>query len=434
MTSNDEMSPEEIMKIVKVASELGMKKVKLTGGEPLLRQEVPKIVSEIAHYVDEVSLTTNGVLLEKYARTLHNAGLKRVNVSLPSITPENFQKITGKPCVQQVKNGIEAALQIGLYPVKINVVVLKDINVDEIPKMVDFAEEVGATLQLIEFQPIPCENVAYWRNFYHDLAPIEDWLSSKATALEENLLHKRKRYVLKWNGGFVSVEIVRPMHNSRFCQNCTRLRVTSDGKLKPCLLRNDNLVDTVSLLRQGAKVSELKEAFKKAATLREPYWKEDEKMPTTNPSRQQPLRMVDIAEKLVVKRTAEAQGKIWLQEETIQKIRRGQVEKGDVLSAANVAGILAVKKTPELIPLCHPIPISQVTMTFQFAAGHIMAKCKVVGEYKTGVEMEALEGVSTALLTIWDMVKYLEKNENGQYPHTKIGEIRVLKKKKEPKT
>ena len=157
-------------------------------------------------------------------------------------------------------------------------------------------------------------------------------------------------------------------------------------------------------------------------------------MPKTKSSPQQPLKMVDIAGKPVVKRIAEAQGKIWLQPETIQKIRGGNVEKGDVLSAANVAGVLATKKTPELIPLCHPIPISQVTIDFQVGAEYIMARCKVVTEYKTGVEMEALVGISTALLTIWDMVKYLEKDENGQYPHTKIGEITILKKKKEPKT
>jgi cyclic pyranopterin phosphate synthase len=150
------------------------------------------------------------------------------------------------------------------------------------------------------------------------------------------------------------------------------------------------------------------------------------------PSRQ-PLKMVDIAEKPVVKRIAEAEGKIWLQPQTIKKIREGMVEKGDVFSAATVAGILAAKKTPELIPLCHPIPISQVEVKFETSETHITAKCRVVGEYKTGVEMEALVGVTIALLTIWDMVKYLEKDENGQYPHTKIREMRVLKKKKEPK-
>jgi cyclic pyranopterin phosphate synthase len=145
----------------------------------------------------------------------------------------------------------------------------------------------------------------------------------------------------------------------------------------------------------------------------------------------QPVRMVDVFDKPVVKRTAEAEGRIWLQSQTIKKIREGLVEKGDVFSAASIAGILAAKKTPELIPLCHLIPLSQVSLQFNIEKDFVTAKCKVVGEYKTGVEMEALVGVCTALLTILDMVKYLEKDRTGQYPHTKIGEIRVLSKQKE---
>ena len=143
-----------------------------------------------------------------------------------------------------------------------------------------------------------------------------------------------------------------------------------------------------------------------------------------------PLKMVDVSEKPVVRRVAEAEGKIWLRPITIEKIREGRVDKGDVFSAANAAGILAAKRTWELIPLCHFIALSQVEMSFSVGEGFVRAKCRVVGDYKTGVEMEALEGVATGLLTIWDMVKYLEKNEEGQYPYTKIGEIRVLKKRK----
>lgn len=141
--------------------------------------------------------------------------------------------------------------------------------------------------------------------------------------------------------------------------------------------------------------------------------------------------MVDISPKPVVKRIAEAEGKIQLQPETIQKIRQGHIKKGDVLSAANMAGILAAKKTPELIPLCHLIPLSKVDINFTIHEKHVTARCTVIAEYKTGVEMEALVGVTTALVTIWDMVKYLEKDEEGQYPDTEITEIKVLKKKKE---
>lgn len=141
--------------------------------------------------------------------------------------------------------------------------------------------------------------------------------------------------------------------------------------------------------------------------------------------------MVDVSPKPVVKRVAEAEGKIRLQPETIQKIRQGRIKKGDVLSAANMAGILAAKKTSELIPLCHLIPLSKVDINFTIHERHVTARCTAIAEYKTGVEMEALVGVATALVTIWDMVKYLEKDEEGQYPATEITEIKVLKKKKE---
>ena len=141
--------------------------------------------------------------------------------------------------------------------------------------------------------------------------------------------------------------------------------------------------------------------------------------------------MVDISNKPIVKRIAEAEGKIWLKPETIKKIQNGLIEKGDVFSTAELAGILAAKKTPEIVPLCHPIPLSQIDISFSVNENFVTARSKVVGEYKTGVEMEALVGVSAALLTIWDMAKYLEKNKKGQYPHTEIDEIRVLKKKKE---
>lgn len=143
-----------------------------------------------------------------------------------------------------------------------------------------------------------------------------------------------------------------------------------------------------------------------------------------------PLRMVDISAKGEVQRMAEAVGRIELRDGTIDAIRMGRVEKGDPLSAATVAGIMAAKRTPELIPLCHPIPLSSVEVEFRLGEGFIEARCIVKASYRTGVEMEALTGVSAALLTIWDMVKYLEKDEEGQYPKTRISEIRVVEKRK----
>ena len=143
-----------------------------------------------------------------------------------------------------------------------------------------------------------------------------------------------------------------------------------------------------------------------------------------------PLKMVDISEKEVAHRTAEAVGRIKLRKETIAAIRKGEVKKGDPLVVAEVACVLAAKRTPEIVPLCHPLPITSVDAEFTLGDVFIEARCRVSADYKTGVEMEALTGVTAALLTIWDMVKYLEKDEAGQYPTTAITDVRVTEKRK----
>lgn len=141
-------------------------------------------------------------------------------------------------------------------------------------------------------------------------------------------------------------------------------------------------------------------------------------------------QMVDISGKGDVTRTAVAAGKIFLRPETLAAIREGTVVKGNVLATARVAATLAVKNTANLIPMCHPIPISSVAVEFSEGEGFIEAMVTVKMTGKTGVEMEALTGVSVALLTVWDMVKSAEKDKGGQYPVTRIDEIRVLEKKK----
>lgn len=142
------------------------------------------------------------------------------------------------------------------------------------------------------------------------------------------------------------------------------------------------------------------------------------------------MSMVDVSEKPVVKRQAEAAGKIFLSPDTIQKIRDGQIKKGDPIMVAEVAAINAAKQTCFLIPHCHQIPLDMVKMSFEVSKDAIQAICLVRAQARTGVEMEALVGVSVALNTLWDMVKYLEKDDMGQYPSTKITDIRVIRKEK----
>ena len=144
------------------------------------------------------------------------------------------------------------------------------------------------------------------------------------------------------------------------------------------------------------------------------------------------MKMIDIGDKSVVERTAVARGELNLKPVTLTTIKEGKIKKGDVLTAAKLAGIQAVKNTPSVIPLCHPIPItySNIDLELNENESKVIATCEVKADYKTGVEMEALTGVCVALLTVWDMTKYLEKDESGQYPTTKIMNIEVVRKVK----
>jgi len=142
------------------------------------------------------------------------------------------------------------------------------------------------------------------------------------------------------------------------------------------------------------------------------------------------MGMVDVTEKTVIRRQAEAEGKIFLSQETVQKINDGMIKKGDPFLVAEVAAMNAAKQTYLLIPHCHQIPLDMVTVSFDVSTESIEARCLVRTHARTGVEMEALVGVSMALNTIWDMVKYLEKDEGGQYSSTRITDIIVIKKEK----
>lgn len=143
------------------------------------------------------------------------------------------------------------------------------------------------------------------------------------------------------------------------------------------------------------------------------------------------MGMIDVSQKPVVLRKAQAAGRICLSRETIETVKSGDIKKGDPLQVAEVAAMNAAKQTYLLIPHCHQIPLDTVNLDFRISQDYIDATCFVKAQARTGVEMEALVGISIALNTIWDMVKYLEKDKQGQYPVTRIEDIRVLKKEKD---
>ncbi len=257
---NDEMSIETIANIVKASTMFGVNKVKFSGGEPLMRNDFEKIILALPDLKD-ISATTNGVFLMQQAENLAMSGLNRINISLPSLSPEIYRKITGGD-VKSVLCGIDAAVSCGLTPVKINMVLMKGINDSELPKMMEFIRryEGKLILQLIELMDFR-QTAKYKVN----IKEVEEFLEKNATHVEERTMHRRRKYHIDG----IEVELVRPIDNSHFCANCNRLRVTSDGKLKPCLLRNDNLVDV-----NNKKPGEIAELLKLVIKNREPFYKD----------------------------------------------------------------------------------------------------------------------------------------------------------------
>lgn len=264
----EEMTVDEIVRIARIAVSLDISRIKLTGGEPLMREDICKIVEGIAAIPDlkDFSMTTNGTMLGCQARELRAYGLRRVNISLPTLNAETYTKLTeGK--LENVLDGVKAAVAAGFCPVKLNMVVLNGVNVDAVEEMMDFARQTGTILQLIELDPINVDG-AYYSTYHRFLNEHEEMLRQKAVAVEtRRFMHNRRIYRLL----DVTVEVVHPTENGEFCAHCTRLRVTSDGKLKPCLMRNDNLVDILTPMRHGASDEELKELFIRANQKREPY-------------------------------------------------------------------------------------------------------------------------------------------------------------------
>ena len=249
VSSKDEMTPDELYTICKIAKKIGVRKIRISGGEPLIRKDIVEIVEKISSLgFEDISMTTNGVLLEKYAQDLKDVGLDRVNVSLDTLNPETYQFISKKNYLDSAKKGILKSVEVGFYPVKINMVIMKDINQFEIKDMFKFCKDNNIVLQLIELiESENCEDDEFSAEYHYNLDTIEEELSNIADNIKtRKFMQGRKKYYI--NGG--EIEVVKPVDNSNFCANCSRLRITPDGKIKPCLLRNDNLVELISHVRQ----------------------------------------------------------------------------------------------------------------------------------------------------------------------------------------
>ncbi len=280
---DEEVSPAEIERIVRTAREFGIRSVKFTGGEPLVRSDLEEIVDRTVRHVPDVSLTTNGSMLADRAERLRDAGLKRVNVSVDSMRPEEFRSIR-RGSLAPVLKGIREALRVGLKPVKLNMVVFRP-TVDRLAEMIEYvADSDGLKLQLIQFMPELVDH----REWMVDIDAIRSWLERHSESVIVREMHHRRIY--RFRGA--EVELVDPVENAEFCANCHRIRVTHRGELKGCLNRNDDLIPT-----RGLDDAELRDAFRTVVARRVPYYGAYRPAPrssrTAGDPRTRPLAIVD---------------------------------------------------------------------------------------------------------------------------------------------
>ncbi len=262
VSHNDILTYEEIYTVARAAVELGMNKMRLTGGEPLVRLGLPKLIEMLAQIdgLDDISLTTNGILLGRYAAELKSAGLRRVNVSLDTLKPDRFKLITRVgDNLGEVLEGIEVAKAVGLNPVKLNVVVMAGVNDDE---LLDFAAKTiteGWHVRFIELMPVVGNDTLQFVSASEMKRRLEP-LGELTPCLPSAGNGPAKYFRLPKAKG--DIGFITPI-SEHFCFQCNRMRLTADGRLRPCLL-SDYEVDLKEPLRQGISLVGLKKLIKKA--------------------------------------------------------------------------------------------------------------------------------------------------------------------------
>jgi len=264
MSHNDILSYEEIRTVAEAAAELGINKVRITGGEPLVRAELPELIRMLARIntIDDISLTTNGILLARYAAELKQAGLRRVNISLDTLEPDKFKYITRCGTLEDTLKGIEAAKSAGLTPVKINMVVIAGINDDE---LLDFAAKtINEEWHVRYIELMPSTGGETTAAQFVSVSDMRQRLEAlgKLEPCSLNAGNGPAKY-FRFPGSTGTIGFITPV-SEHFCFHCNRLRLTADGKLRSCLLSKEE-TDLRQSLRGGMSSEELKKLIREAA-------------------------------------------------------------------------------------------------------------------------------------------------------------------------
>jgi len=258
---------EEIARIARVAAGLGVSKLRITGGEPLVRRDLPRLVEKLAAIpgIGDLAMTSNATLLVKYAHDLAAAGLNRINISLDSLDEHTFRSLTGSD-LQPVLAGIDAARHAGLTPIKLNCVLIRGINDNDVTALITFACSIGATIRFIELMPM--KQGLDWQKHYISIDEILQRDDVQSLVDVHAPLHggnSAARYI-PLHHGCGEVGFIMPM-SARFCEGCNRLRLTADGGLRSCLPADDQL-NLRDLMRNGGSDHEIRTLFLRSALLK----------------------------------------------------------------------------------------------------------------------------------------------------------------------
>jgi len=270
----NDLTAEEITKLCRLLAEiLKVTRIKLTGGEPLCREDIVQIVKNIydLHLYKDISLTTNGYYLYEMAEELYKAGLNRINVSLSSLKANIYKKINRSDSLNRVLQGLEKAREVGLNPIKLNYVILKGLNDNELDNIIEFCSKTGFILQIIELHKaseLIGEENGFYNKYHLDVKSIIEDLESKAieTIIRGNM-QNRKVFIMPNNA---IIETITPSHE--FCMGCTKLRVGCDGNLFGCLYRSDLGWNIKDELQNHSSLAKYEQIVKKVVEAREPYY------------------------------------------------------------------------------------------------------------------------------------------------------------------
>ncbi|CAH1391928.1 unnamed protein product [Nezara viridula] len=450
------LTTNEILTLSELFVKQGVNKIRLTGGEPTVHKDLLPIVESLKNIngLEQVAITTNGLTLTKQLVNLQRAGLDVLNISLDTLKSDKYEKITRRKGWARVIAGIDLAIQLGYNPVKINVVAMRGFNDDEVLDFVEFTKDRSVDVRFIEYMPFTGNK---WET--EKMIPFSEMKSiilakyPDFRALPNKPNDTSKAYHIpgyKGQLGFIT------SMSEHFCGSCNRIRLMADGSLKVCLFGNSE-ISLRDALRNGCSEEDLLlmigAAIKRKKKQHADFKMHNEKnhgprrrgfnilnryfqinspfntylfprsfnltrfcqMSTssklTHVTAEGKVSMVDVGEKVNSERVAVASGKVFVGPKVTQLIKENMMKKGDVLTTAQLAGIIGAKKTSDLIPLCHNIFLShlEVNCTLNEENETVVITCSAKSTGKTGVEMEALTGVSVAALTVYDMCKAVTK-------------------------